>query len=433
MSKIRIHEWGGQKREVEFVGYNRDHTACFIRNEQGDRRAIALHLPKRFDLHFREKPIGKTNSPPLQIDHVVLHPPACFASIEEKETCCNPNSDEAPTAQIMEHGNWKLISRHKHWLEPKHDDKLSEMLRHELNRLREGCAIREKEIAAQITLLRPEETERAEQLRNMLRNEFTFIVGVEDGGFKHVSVFDTTLDMVRQGYLGLREKLLEREWAEYWGMDLKAIPGAAAAFRVWLEENGYNARQRAVDLRDGSVTYGVRLDLSPSQWEVLEAGIMYEIRFADGGRCWLDDIQERDVTDAAELEDFDRFEAELISAEKVERLQQEAEIESKKEKNLAVEAQLEAGRRHNLVEEARRVRQRAMQPVSRQQVREALKVKTDRGVRNICQRHNVAWPETQGELDQLQTKHLRHKRHISEATAKRNRQRAGKRQDGPIQ
>jgi hypothetical protein len=32
---------------VNFIGYNRDHTACFIRGEQAERRAIDLHLGER--------------------------------------------------------------------------------------------------------------------------------------------------------------------------------------------------------------------------------------------------------------------------------------------------------------------------------------------------------------------------------------------------
>jgi hypothetical protein len=46
MGKLAILQWSGVKREVHFVGYNREHTACFIRDEQNARRAITLYLVK---------------------------------------------------------------------------------------------------------------------------------------------------------------------------------------------------------------------------------------------------------------------------------------------------------------------------------------------------------------------------------------------------
>jgi hypothetical protein len=65
MNKLTILDWEKPKREVDFIGYNRDRTACFIFDEQGARRAINFWLPSLFKIHFRENPIP--TSPPKQI------------------------------------------------------------------------------------------------------------------------------------------------------------------------------------------------------------------------------------------------------------------------------------------------------------------------------------------------------------------------------
>ena len=223
MSKLKIHEWSGRKREVEFAGYNRGHSACLVRDEQGDRRALTLPLPKLFHIHFRQNPIAKTNSAPLEINRVALHFPACFASIEEKEAYSNPSSDESQTALMVGCDGWKVVTPHKHWLEPRHDQKLSRLLRWELNKLRRQFTIHvnetdEKiaEISNKLAALSPAETvdtkqemERLEQQIKSLKNESSIITRAENGGFKHISVFEITLDVVRQGWHGLRERLLE--------------------------------------------------------------------------------------------------------------------------------------------------------------------------------------------------------------------------------
>ncbi len=309
MSKLTILEWCGDKREVHFVGYNRDHTACFIRDGQNARRAIALRLPTAFDLLFHENPIGKDGSPPVEINRAALHLPACFLSKEEKEKFEDPNSLEMQTARFFPDDLWKSVTRHKCCLEPKDDEKLSKLLRDKLDRLRRLQAIRAKETADQIAALPPGETKRAEQLRDALRAQFTTFAEDEDGPSNFMSIFDTTLDMVRQGWGGLRDKLLEREWAEHFGWNLKTIPTEAAAFHNWLERRAYNARQTTTHLNTRTVEIGVGLQLDPWQWATLEAAVQYEICFADGARCWLDNIEERGVTDPQEVEDFERLEA----------------------------------------------------------------------------------------------------------------------------
>jgi len=308
MANLTITEWTGGMREVRFVGYNRDRTAFFIRDGHNARRAISLRLPKLFDLRFYQNPIGKDGSPPLKINCATLHLPACFATKKEKEAFDDPHSTEVQCARTFTHDLWKAVTNQKCWLEPENDGELVKLLNEELERQRRLYIIREKETTDQIVVLAPGETKRAEELRTMLRGEFTAITSGENGAFKSISIFDVTLGMVRQGWAGLREKLLEREWAKHFGLNLQTIPNEASWFRAWLEKHAYNTRQRTTDIQIGTVEIGVCLNLHPWQWEVLEAAVLYEVRFADGTRCWLDDIEERAVTSPAEVEDFEKLE-----------------------------------------------------------------------------------------------------------------------------
>ncbi len=305
MTKLSIIPWSAVMREVHFVGYNRDHSACFIRDEQNARRTITLSRPTGFDLHFRENPIGKNGSPPIEIRRAVLHVPACFSSQKEKEAFDDPNSTAVQTVRIFGHGLWKAVTPYKCWLEPKDDKELSKLLDAELQRLRRCYAVCEKDTAQQIAALPPGETDKAEELRNMLRAQFTT---AGHGALGLISIFDTTLEMVRDGWGNLREKFLERQWAERYGIRLEAIPKEAAAFRAWLEKSAYNAEVTTTKPNTRTVEIGVGLRVDPWQWEVLESVVEYEIRFADGSRCWLDDIRERTVTDPQEIEDFNKLE-----------------------------------------------------------------------------------------------------------------------------
>lgn len=309
MYNLKITGWTGGTREVRFVGYNRDHTVCFVRDGHNARRAISLRLPKLFDLRFYQNPISKDGSPPIEINRAALHLPACFATKKEKEAFDDPHSTEVQCARTFTHDLWKAVTTQKCWLEPENDGELAKLLNEELERQRRHFAIRETETADQIAALPSGETKRAEELRAMLRGEFTAVTGGEDGAFKSISIFDMTLDMVCNGWGGLREKFLEREWAEHFGLKLQTIPTEAAAFHAWLEKHAYNARQRTTDIQIGTVEIGVCLNLYPWQWEVLEAAVLYEVRFADGTRCWLDDIEERAVTSPEEVEDFEKLES----------------------------------------------------------------------------------------------------------------------------
>lgn len=106
MSKLTVLDWDKPNREVHFVGYNRDHTAGFIRDEQNAQRAITLLLPKLFHLRFHENPIGKDGSPPVEISRAALHLPACFATKKEKEAFDDRHSMEAQCALTMQVGVW---------------------------------------------------------------------------------------------------------------------------------------------------------------------------------------------------------------------------------------------------------------------------------------------------------------------------------------
>lgn len=86
MSKLEIYSWNGLKREVQFVGYGRDHLTCFIRDERKVPAAIGFKLPSRFDLRFREKTIGETGTPPttfvlLRFTLLLGHPRPAIAGV----------------------------------------------------------------------------------------------------------------------------------------------------------------------------------------------------------------------------------------------------------------------------------------------------------------------------------------------------------------
>ncbi len=307
MSNLIFRPWSGAEREFHFVGYNRNHTVFFVRDGQCSRQAVALQLPTLFRIQFRENPICDSGSIPVEIQPAALHLPACFSSKHESEAFRNPNSNEILCAHILGHGVWKAVTRHKCWLEPRHDKDLSELLRQELDGYRQLHAIREEEIASQIAALPRTESSKAKELRQTLRGQFTtFREGTN--GIEYISIFETTLEMARAGWGGLREKVLEREWAKHYGLHLKTIRRDAAAFRIWLQRSAYNTRQSITNLNTRTVENGFALALTPGQWETVEAAIMYEIRFANGSRCWLDDVEVRGIVNVQEVEDFDRFE-----------------------------------------------------------------------------------------------------------------------------
>jgi hypothetical protein len=315
MSKFTILDWDKPKREVDFIGYNRDRTACFIRDERGARRAINFWLPSRFKIRFRENPIP--NSPPTQITRAALHLPACFASKVEMEAMRDPQlSDAAFFAANFE--QWKLATRHKCWLEPKDDKKLEKMLREEKRRLHRKYVTREKEITAENAALPPDVVEKR---LLAFKGEFITPKFGKTGALASVSVFDVTLADVKRGWHGMREKLLHGEWAKHHGLNLDNVEDEAKAFRFWLGQRVYNARLTTTELRTGVTEIGVGLELTPDQWEILEAVVNFQIRFTDGISCWLDGIEERPVTDAQELDDFDRLEtaAEVVGDERMSR------------------------------------------------------------------------------------------------------------------
>jgi hypothetical protein len=302
MNDLHILDWSGSKRDVPFVGWNKTHTSCFIYDEQHARRAVNLVLPNLFDVQFRENPFP--NLPPTGILRAALHLPPCCASKAETDALQTTDSSEYLAA--LEFFPWKLATRHVMYLQPEHDKALSRLLHKELAQRRRKYEAREREIAA----MPPEQ---AEAERRILKGEFS----VADPDFstadlnkrKFISVFDVKLGMVKQGtgvLRELRDKLLVAAWAEKFGLDLDRVATDALAFRQWLTcERAFNKRERIFDSTTGTLERSVGLHLDETQWEILEAAVSYEIRFADSSRCWLDAIEERPLADAAEVAEFE--------------------------------------------------------------------------------------------------------------------------------
>lgn len=284
LAPLRILDWSGASREVRFVSWNTAHSVCFIYDEQHVRRAINLSLPSLFNLRFHENPFP--NSPPEEILRTALHLPPCLASKKEADALRTKGTGE--NAVASQFFPWQLVTRHVMHLEPKDDKALTRLLRKALARRRSEHKAREREIAA----LPPEQ---AEAECRILKGEFS--AKGPDGSL--ISEFDVTLDMVKQGWGGLRDRLLHDEWARLVGLNLDRVVEDARAFRRWIEKRGAIVRENS-DVSPGLVF--------ETEWEVLEAAVRYEIRFIDGTRCWLDAIEERPLADAAEVADFDLVE-----------------------------------------------------------------------------------------------------------------------------
>ena len=164
--------------------------------------------------------------------------------------------------------------------------------------------------------------------------------------------------------------------------------------------------------------------------EILEC-IQFRADFHNGDRCetiWLAACA-KDTLTADEKRLGPNF-----KAQEEESLRRRNAVETKSENNIAkkmglveLEANLETVKAQNLKRTELLVQQRAQQPVERGQVRDALKVKTDAGVKKICHRHQVEWPKNQGELDKLVLKNERRKREVGDALGKRNKIAAQKR------
>lgn len=230
MSPLTILDWNQAQREVQFVGCSRDFTAGFIRDEEGARRVVRLRLPHRYDIRFRQNPIAEANSPLLAITRTALHLPPCFATKEAAAITRTEGSLE--NFVVLASAPWKIISRHTSYLEPKDNRKLKQLLGREKARLRKLYDQHKQELAA----LPPDH-----EKRSALKAAFT---AIQPGpaGQGYISVFDVTLDMVREGWGGLREKLLHDEWAKHHGLDLQRLQADARIFRSWLGRYAFNAR-----------------------------------------------------------------------------------------------------------------------------------------------------------------------------------------------
>jgi hypothetical protein len=192
---------------------------------------------------------------------------------------------------------WQLATRHVMSLEPKDDKVLAKLLRQELEQRR--AEYREEERA--LATLPPKQ---AEERRKLLTSKFT--VSRSDG--KLVSVFDLTLDDVRAGWGGLRDRLLREEWSAMCGIPTARVLADASLFCRWIASKTINASTESLNERTRTVEVSVGLNLFETEWEVLEAAVRYEIRFADGSRCWLDAVEERGLADADEVREFEDIE-----------------------------------------------------------------------------------------------------------------------------
>lgn len=308
MKELIISKWDGQEGAVRFVGYNRDHTACFVRDQTNAIRTIAFRLPNLYGLRYYSNPIGSDGSPVVSIRPALLHLPACFESKTHKEAYEDPESAQGRLARADVHEHWKVATPHKCWLEPEDDGKLEELSKLELNRQRLAYEAALKEVTEEIGSLEPKDRVGAERLRKELEGRFTVVMSDGIGGFKTASALEVPLDFVRHGWAGIRDRFLAEEWAKLVRLDLGAIGEDAHAFHTWLERSAYNARQTTTYLNTRSVEMGVGLRLAPWQWEVLEATTRYEVGFANGTRCWVANIEERPLSSPEEVDDCERLE-----------------------------------------------------------------------------------------------------------------------------
>jgi hypothetical protein len=160
------------------------------------------------------------------------------------------------------------------------------MLAKEKQRLRRKYEERKREIAKHPADLR-------EQELRALETEFTTKVrGDSWGSSKTISVFDVTPEDAKRGALGLRDKLVHKEFAEAHDLDLATIPDQARRFRRWIAKGAVSVNH-----------------LNDEKWKMLEMLVRYEIAFFDGTRCWLDEMKETELTDPQQIEEFDKLEA----------------------------------------------------------------------------------------------------------------------------
>ncbi len=329
MSSLTIEPWSGTKREVQFIGYNRAHTACFIRDGKGPRRAVTLHLPIHYNLRFRENPIGRNGSAPIEIRKTALHPPAFFATKGEAERLNNATPQEVKIAVQLEQA-WKILTRHKHWLLPKDKRPVRRHLDKYLQSVKERQWNETAEINAEITskskslaeLATSGSADAAGQLKSEIAElrtrkitRFTTVKSDPRGNDTLIPLSEVTLEMVRAGWGGIRDTFLLRRWLKESVLDLDTMNSDAEAFDTHLRKNAYNCRETMTNYapHQNFETFG--LSLTPSQREALQSAVSYEIRFDDGTRCWLNDITERAITDPQEVADFEILEAAISPPE----------------------------------------------------------------------------------------------------------------------
>lgn len=283
-----LHLWNHQPREVRFIGFNREFSACLVLDGSA-RRAVRLTLPEYPELQWRENPIkaAAAKSELVAITRTALHLPICAAS-----------EDEAESIQSLAFFPWQCVAQ-KCFLTPDDDRPLAQLLRKRQQALRKSRSIREQAlIQASAPPLQKDSRE--------LKAAFAFLRH-DDHRAVMVDELDTTLGDVKQGKLGLLDQYLCDWWAKENGLNLQTIARDAALFRRWLEAIAFDEKVNTFNRTTRQWEVSHRLATGADQREALEAAVRYELRFTDGARCWLDRVEESDKLTPQEAEDFERL------------------------------------------------------------------------------------------------------------------------------
>ncbi len=284
-----LNLWKQEPREVRFIGFNREFSACLVLDGSA-RRAVRLTLPEYQKLHWRENPIqaAAEKSEPVAITRTALHLPICAAS-----------KAKAEAEHCLAFFPWQRVTQHLCFLESKDDRPLERLLRQRQKILRKTRPAREK------ALIQGSESSLQESSQRL---KATFAFPREVGGREvPVDEPDLTLDDVKQGALGLLEEYLCDWWAKEFGLDLQTIKPDATAFRRWLERFAFDEQANTFNLTTRQWEVSHRLASGADKWEALEAAVRYELRFTDGARCWLDRVEKSDKLTPQEAEDFERL------------------------------------------------------------------------------------------------------------------------------
>lgn len=303
MNALRIVDWSGKAREVQFVGWlDERRLSAAVRDELGHKRVLDLQPPHRFEVRFLSPPLPP--SPPVEIAATALRIPPCRASEVEARALHEEDSTANLTAAMT--APWELAAREVLYLTADHDRALREALKAHKTRRRAERRERQKKLEEWIKKDKPGEEEIA-QRRRFLADRFTTMVVCPDGRSKLLSEFDVTLDEARQDWGGLRDAALHAAWLKEHRLTTESLEKDQRYFRRWLRRSAINEQTHTFDSFTRTREKVPTLRLFEIEWGVLEASIRWRVRCADGSLRWLDDFEERDVACVAEIEAIDRL------------------------------------------------------------------------------------------------------------------------------